>query len=133
MRNGRQLAAVAAAFVLAACEADALRPSPGFDAFLDRIGQVCYPDTIGPTLVREWAQGRGPGGGSAGSGFLDATSKLYYGKMDPLSYRKFITAFTDNGRATNKAIDCIVAQLPARPAGTGVPLGRDGVPPPPSR
>jgi len=130
MRINRPLAALAAALLLAASEAGASRPSPGFDAFLDRIGQVCYPDTIGPTLVREWAQGRGPGGGSAGSGFLDATSKLYSGRMDRVTYRKFVTAFTDNGKATNKAIDCIIGELPARPP-TGVPAGRDGVPPPP--
>lgn len=116
---------------LAACTPDQFGPAPGFNGFLDRIGQVCYPDTIGPTLVREWAQGRGPGGG--GSGFLNATSNLYFGKWTALQYRQFITAMADNGAATNKAIDCILGELPPRPAGTGVPAGRDAVPPPPSR
>jgi len=135
MAINHRSAAVAAAVLLSACAPDEFKSSPGYDGFLDRIGQVCYPDTIGPTLVREWAQGRAPGGGSAGSGFLDATSKLYYGKMDPVTYRKFVTAFTDNGAATNKAISCIIAQLPATPPGAardgGIPAGRDGVPPPP--
>jgi len=116
---------------LAACTPDQFGPAPGFNGFLDRIGQVCYPDTIGPTLVREWARGFGPGGG--GAGFMNATSNLYFGKWTALQYRQFITAMTDNGAATNKAIDCILGELPPRPAGTGVPAGRDAVPPPPSR
>jgi hypothetical protein len=133
LRGG--IAALATTVVLAGCAPDEFKPSPGFDGFLDLIGQECYPDTIGPTLVRQWAQGFGPGG--SGAGFMDATSKLYYGKMDPVTYRKFVTAFSDNGTATNKAIDCIIGKLPAvRPGvggATGVPAGRDGVPPPPSR
>jgi hypothetical protein len=125
------MAIIAATAFIAACAPDQFKSTPGFDGFLDRIGQVCYPDTIGPTLVRQWAQGYGPGG--SGAGFMDATSKLYYGRMDPVTYRKFVTAFSDNGTATNKAIDCIIANLPARPAGTGVPAGRDAVAPPPPR
>jgi hypothetical protein len=130
MRTGHRIAAVAAAALLAGCAPDSFKSTPGFDGFLDRIGQVCYPDTIGPTLVRQWAQGYGPGG--SGAGFMDATSKLYFRQMDPVTYRKFITAFTDNGTATNKAIDCIIGQLPPAPTGTGVPAGRDPVGPPPS-
>ena len=81
MNTNRRLAAIAAAALVAGCAPDEFRPSPGYDGFLDLIAQVCYPDTIGPTLVKQWAQGYGPGGG--GAGFMDATSKLYYGKMDP--------------------------------------------------
>jgi hypothetical protein len=125
-----RIAAVAAtAALVAGCAPDEFRSSPGYDGFLDRIGRVCYPDTIGPTLVMEWAQGRGPGG--SGAGFLDATSSLYYGKWTPTQYRQFVTAMSDNGAATNKAIDCIIGQVPAKPAGAGIPAGRDGVPPPP--
>jgi hypothetical protein len=134
MSSRSRIATVAVAALVAGCAPDEFRPSPGFDGFLDLIGQECYPDTIGPTLVRQWAQGYGPGGG--GAGFMDATSSLYYGKMSPATYRASITAFTDNGAATNKAIDCVIRHLPAnRPGapGTGVPAGRDGVPPPPSR
>jgi hypothetical protein len=131
--NRRTLAAIAAATLLAACAPDEFKPSPGFDGFLDRVGRECYPDTIGPILVRQWAQGLGPGGGS-GAGFMDATSALYYGKMSPATYRASITTFTDNGTATNKGIDCIISKLPAARPGTpgGMPAGRDGVPPPPS-
>ncbi|MET0681490.1 MAG: hypothetical protein ABWZ41_10845 [Burkholderiales bacterium] len=134
MNSRSRIATLAVAALVAACAPDEFRPSPGFDGFLDLIGQECYPDTIGPTLVRQWAQGYGPGGG--GAGFMDATSSLYYGKMSPATYRASITAFTDNGAATNKAIDCIIRHLPANPPGTpgtGMPAGRDGVPPPPSR
>lgn len=135
--NRCTLAAVAAAALVAACAPDEFKPSPGFDGFLDLVGRECYPDTIGGVLVRQLAQGFGPSGSNTGAGFLDATSSLYYGKMSPATYRASITAFSDNGTATNKAIDCIVGKLPAvRPGvggATGVPAGRDGVPPPPSR
>ena len=134
MNTNRRLAAIAASALVAGCAPDEFRPSPGYDGFLDLIAQVCYPDTIGPTLVKQWAQGYGPGGG--GAGFIDATSKLYYGQMDPATYRGFITAFSDNGAATNKAIDCIVKNLPAnRPGAPGGGMSGGGgpgsVPPPP--
>jgi hypothetical protein len=132
MTNSGRVAALAAAALVAACYQDEFRRSPGFDGFLDRVGQECYPDTIGPTLVRQWAQGHGPGG--SGAGFIDATSSLYFGKWTPLQYRNFITAMADNSTATNKAIDCIISKLPATRPGTssgGIPAGRDGVPPPP--
>ncbi|MGH6954812.1 MAG: hypothetical protein ACREGL_11550, partial [Alphaproteobacteria bacterium] len=95
--NRCRIAALATAALLAGCAPDEFKPAPGFDGFLDRIGQVCYPDTIGPTLVRQLAQGYAPGGG--GAGFMDATSNLYYGKMTPFAYRQFVVAFSDNGTA----------------------------------
>jgi len=131
----RGIAALATATLLAGCAPDSFKPAPGYDGFLDRIGQVCYPDTIGPTLVRQLARGNASDP-SYSEGFLDATSRLYYGKWTPTQYRQFVTGFSNNSTATNKAIDCIVANLPAdRPgaSGGGMPAGRDGVPPPPSR
>ena len=124
--------AVAAAALIAACAPDEFKPSPGFDGFLDLAGRECHPDTIGGVLVRQLAQGFGPGGGS-GAGFIDATSSLYFGKWTTVQYRQFVTGMTDNGTATNKAIDCIISKLPAQRPGAagGMPAGRDGVPPPP--
>ena len=133
MRFSRsRVAALAASALVAACAPDAFKPSPGFDGFLDLVGQECYPDTIGGVLVRQLAQGYGPGAGS-GAGFMDATSSLYYGKWTPTQYRQFVVGFTDNGTATNKGIDCIIAHLPRSrpPAPGGGAMSRDGVPPPP--
>jgi hypothetical protein len=123
-------AAMAAAALVAGCAPDDFKPSPGYDGFLDMVGQVCYPDTIGGVLVKQLAYG------NTSAGFLDATSKLYYGQMTPFAYREFVTAFSDNGTATNKAIDCIVKNLPANRAGApggGMPGGggQGSVPPPP--
>jgi len=92
--NRRTLAAIAAAALVSACAPDEFKPSPGFDGFLDRVGRECYPDTIGSILVRQWAQGYGPGGGS-GAGFIDATSSLYFGKWTSLQYRQFVTAMKE--------------------------------------
>jgi len=130
-----RIATVAAAALIAACAPDEFKPSPGYDGFLDLIGRVCYPDTIGGVLVKELAQGNASG--DVAAGFLDWTSDLYYGKLSPEGYRRNILAFTSGGTATNKGIDCVIANLPgARPAATGRPGGgmsRDGVPPPPSQ
>ena len=121
-RNAR-VAALAAAALIGGCAPDAWKPAPGYDGFLDLIAQQCYPDTIGGVLVRQLVNN------VSSAGFLDATSRLYYGKMDALAYRQFVTAFSDNGTATNKAIDCILGHLPAdRPRTPGGP----SVPPPPS-
>jgi len=118
-----RIAALAMATLIGGCAPDAWKPAPGYDSFLDLISRQCYPDTIGGVLVRELASGQ------VSAGFLDATSRLYFGKMDARAYRQFVVAFSDNGAATNKAIDCILQHLPAdRPRSAGVP----GVVPPPS-
>jgi hypothetical protein len=125
-----RIAALAAAMLVGGCAPDAWKPAPGYDGFLDLIGQKCYPDMIGRVFVKDLATS------SVSAGFLDATSRLYYGKMDAIAYRKFVTAFSDNSNATNKAIDCILNHLPsARPQSPGGAPGvtpRDAVPPPPS-
>jgi len=132
-RHRRFIAAVAGAALLASCAPDEFKPSPGYDGFLDLISRVCYPQTIGGILVKELAQGNASGG--IASGFLDWTSDLYYGKLSPEGYRQNILAFTSGGTATNKGIDCVIANLPgSRPAAAPRPGGgmsRDGVPPPP--
>lgn len=117
------------ATLIGGCAADEFKRSPGYDGFLDLIAQKCYPDTIGQYLVRDLASG------NLSAGFLDATSSLYYGKMDPTAYRQFVTGFSDNGVETNKAIDCILKYLPVDrpryPGGRPVEVTPNYVPPPP--
>lgn len=129
----RMLAAVGAAAAVAGCAPDAWNAQPGFDGFLNQIGQQCYPMRIGMTLVSDLVDNPAPY-------FIDETSRLYYGKISAANYRSAITSFSDNSAATNKAIDCILSKLPsAPPAAPGMtPFGRpggaalgDGVPPPP--
>jgi hypothetical protein len=126
-----RIAALAFATLVGGCAPDAWKPAPGYDAFLELIGQKCYSDTIGRVFVRDLAVG------NVSASFLDATSRLYYGRMDGVAYRQFVTAFSDNSSATNKAIDCILNHLPsARPQSPGGAPGvtpRDAVPPPSSR
>ena len=113
-RMSVRVAALAAATLVGGCAPDAWRPAPDYDGFLELIGQKCYPDTIGGVLVIDLADG------SVSAGFLDATSRLYYGEMDAVAYRQFVTAFSDNDTATNEAIDCILSHLPsARPPSPG--------------
>jgi hypothetical protein len=74
--NRRTLAAIAAATLLAACAPDEFKPHPASTASSTWSGGV-LPDTIGPTLVRQWAQGCGPGGGGPVSW---TRPRLYYGR-----------------------------------------------------
>ena len=96
---------LAAGMFVAGCAPDTVGPAPGYDGFLDVISQKCYPKTIGGRQISGLVMNGAPP-------FLDATSRLYYGKIDGDNYRSLVTAFSDNGSQTNDAIDCIIGQLP---------------------
>ena len=99
----------AAAMLAAGCAPDAFGPAPGYDGFLTLISQQCYPKTIAGQQIAALVEAPMPP-------FIDATSRLYYGKIDADAYRNLVVAFSDNTRATSDAIDCIVAHLPPAPA-----------------
>jgi hypothetical protein len=96
------------AAILSACAPDAVGPgpSPGYSQFLDLISKACYPKSIGGAQISALVMNQS-------AFFLDTTSKLYFGKIGPEAYRANITAFTDSGRQTQQAIDCILEHLPA--------------------
>jgi len=50
--NRRLFAAIVAATLVTACAPDEFKASPGFDGYLDLIGQECYPNTIGGVLIK---------------------------------------------------------------------------------
>ena len=104
---------LAAAMFVAGCAPDAFRPSPGYDAFLRVISQECFPRSIGGQQISRLVTHGSPP-------FLNATSRLYHGQIDGGTYRNLITAFSDNSRQTNDAIDCIIGNLP--PAQPSAPL-----------
>jgi hypothetical protein len=134
MRFGyRAIVALGAAALVGGCAPDAWNAQPGFDGFLNQIGQQCYPMRIGMTLVSDLVDNPAPY-------FIDETSRLYYGKISAENYRSAITSFSDDSAGTNRAIDCILSKLPSSPpAAPGMtPFSRptgaapgDGVPPPP--
>lgn len=56
------------------CAPDAWNAHPGFDGFLNPIGQQCYPMRIGMALVSDLVDNPAPY-------FIDETSRLYCGKI----------------------------------------------------
>jgi len=109
------------------CAPGAWNEQSGFDVFLDTIENEC-PQRIGGAVISTLENND--------ASFLDATSKLYYGKMSAADYRQFITAFHNSSAQTNQGIDCIISHLPnAAPPAPGllpsVGTGRADAPPPP--
>lgn len=99
---------------LSGCAVELMAPGawndqPDFNAFLDRIAKDCQ--TIRGVSIANLENAQDPS-------FLDATSKLYCGKMDAASYRQFITSFSADSPDSYQAVDCIVAHLPSTPPPT---------------
>jgi hypothetical protein len=53
--------------------------------------------------------------------FLDVTSKLYYNRMSPASYRQALEGFFGAGTPNNRSFDCIFRTLP--PDRPNAPVG----------
>jgi hypothetical protein len=111
------------ALALAGCAPDAWnsRQATGFNAFLNSAAQACEPLRMGARDIGE-AIRRGSVASSDYSYFLDVTSQLYYGRLDPDAYRRNIVGFFGPGEDTSRSIDCILAKAAAnRPTPPGAP------------
>jgi hypothetical protein len=91
---------------LSGCAPGAWNEQSDADKFFDVIENAC-PQRIGGAEISTLE--------NHNASFLDVTSRLYYGKIDPAGYREFVTSFTDSSAETNQAIDCIIAHLPNTP------------------
>ena len=113
---------------LCGCAPGAWNDQSSSDVFFDAIENAC-PQRIGGSEISTLENND--------ASFLDITTKLYYGKIDPAGYRQFVTSFSDSTQETNQAIDCIIAHLPKSPPpapGLLPDMGnaRNDAPPPPS-
>jgi hypothetical protein len=119
--------AMAFAALLSGCAPGAWNEQSSSDKFFDAIENAC-PQRIGGFEISTLENNN--------ASFLDATSRLYYGKMDPAGYRELVTSFSDSTAETNQAIDCIIAHLPNTPPPApgllpGMGNARSDAPPPP--
>jgi hypothetical protein len=119
--------AVLLATSLSGCAPGAWNEQSDSDVFFNAIENAC-PQRIGGFEISTLENNN--------ASFLDVTSRLYYGKIDPAGYREFVTAFSDSSAETNQAIDCIIAHLPEAPAPAPSLLpdmanARNDAPPPP--
>ncbi len=128
MRQGsaRRRAAwmIGALAALAGCAPDAVtnKYATGFNAYLDQIAVACRPLVIGSYDMTYRLQQKGVYGDDFNY-FFDATSRLYYQRSTPADYRSAINGFFGGGAATNRSIDCIIANLPADRPKAGPPVG----------
>ena len=96
---------------LQACAPDAYSnvKATGFNGYLKTIQVQCSPLLLGGQEM-SWALQAGAGDNNYGW-FLDQTSRLYYQKIAPSGYAESLTAFF--GAGYDRAINCIIAKLPA--------------------
>ena len=123
---------LSAGALVAACAPDAWRPAPGFDAFLDQVQIACRSQRIGLYTVGDML---GSPGSLQATKFIDATSRLYFGKVTPDNWTTSVTTVFQ-GRASDPGVRCVLEQLRQNKAAQGLaapPGGPQQVPPPPSR
>ena len=104
-------AAVALAGIVSACAPDSWSSvkATGFNGFLKMIQVQCSPLLLGGQDM-SWALQSGAGDNNYNY-FLDQTSKLYYQQIGTGGYKESLTAFF--GAGYDRAIECIIAKLPA--------------------
>jgi hypothetical protein len=107
----RLTAAIGMAMALAGCAPDAVRNSSPFDAWVNQLKSQCQFQAIGPVDV---GQLLGAMNQLPNDAFLDATSRLYFGRISPAGWTDIVTAQL-NGRPSDPGVQCVLARLPARP------------------
>jgi hypothetical protein len=123
-----QFALVRAALLLAAatfavgCAPDSVRSvqATGFNAYIKQLPTSCRPLQIGNQDLGEQILSDDMTNNDY-SYFLDVTSKLYYNRMSPASYRQALVGFFGAGTPNDKSFDCIFRTLP--PDRPNAPVG----------
>jgi len=109
IRLNRLLGVLVLPFTLAACAPHSWGPEPGFDAYLNKVQQVCGNQRIGSYQI-----GWDLLNNNNDAAFLDATSRLYYGKISRQDYASYVAVFA-NTTADSPGISCVISQLPPQP------------------
>ena len=105
--------AIATAIAATACAPDAVRSNQavGFNAYIQKLGQVCHPLQIGDQdlsrMILEQATGE-----QNYIYFIDNTSRLYYNRLTPQSYRQALVGFFGTGTYNEQSFNCIFLNLP---------------------
>ena len=105
--------AMAVACLVAGCAPDAYRSAQatGFNAYIQKLGQVCKPLQIGDQdlsrMIFEQANGE-----DNYVYFIDNTSRLYYNQLSAASYRQALVGFFGAGTYNDVSFNCIYNNLP---------------------
>jgi hypothetical protein len=119
---GRAALVLASATFAAGCAPDSVRSvqATGFNAYLKQLPTSCRPLQIGNQDLGEQIMMNDMTNNDY-SYFLDVTSKLYYNRMSPASYRQALVGFFGAGTPNDKSFDCIFRTLP--PDRPNAPVG----------
>jgi len=98
------LASVCGSALISACAPDAWKSSTPFDLFLSKVQKDCYYDPISSTTVGNLLE---PSGSDNASYFLDATSRLYFGKITPAAWTDLITSQLQ-ANASDRGVQCLL-------------------------
>ncbi len=105
--------ATAVATTVIACAPDAYRSreATGFNAYIQKLGQVCHPLQIGDQDLSRMLMEK-PTGEQNYIYFVDNTSRLYYNRLTPQSYRQALVGFFGAGTYNDQSFNCIFLNLP---------------------
>ena len=106
--------ALIAAGVVTGCAPDAYRSSQatGFNAYIQKLGQVCRPLQIGDQDLSRKIMEQATGDDNYVY-FIDNTSRLYYNQLSPASYRQSLVGFFGAGTYNDVSFNCIYNTLPS--------------------
>ena len=106
------LATAVASFV-GGCAPDAYRSAQatGFNAYIQKLGQVCRPLQVGDQDLSRKILEQANGDDNYVY-FIDNTSRLYYNQLSPASYRQALVGFFGAGTYNDVSFNCIFNSLP---------------------
>lgn len=104
------LSAIALAAAGSGCAPDAIRRDRAFEEWIAEVRAACDSARIGTTTVGGLL---GSTASREGGNFLNATSRLYAGRITPEEWTSIVTSFI-SGRPTDPGVRCVLERLPAR-------------------
>lgn len=101
---------------LAGCAPDAWQnyKATGFNDYLNVVQAECQPLWIGSMYLQTFDLSAAGGQGGAFDSLLDSTSRMYYNRITPATFRESVQTLvmTSTDARTNRSIDCMIAKLP---------------------
>lgn len=119
---GRAAMLLASATFAVGCAPDSIRSAQatGFNGYIKQLPTSCKRLQIGNQDLTEQIMMNDMGNNDYNY-FLDVTSKLYYNRMSPASYRQALVGFFGAGSYNDASFDCIFRTLP--PDRPNAPVG----------
>ena len=99
--------------VVTGCAPDSVRSvqATGFNAYFQQLPMACKPLQIGSQDLTQQILMNDTGSNDY-LYFVDVTSKLYYNRMSPESYRQALVGFFGAGTYNDASFNCIFRTLP---------------------